>query len=191
MSESQRVANPAPLGLACFALTTFLLSAFNAELAPRDLTNVIVSCSVIYGGAIQILAGMWEIGKGSTFGGIAFSSYGGFWISLGLILLLEFLRIWTVSAAALGVFLLAWTLFTFYLWVGTFRISKALMSTFTLLLLTFVLLDIGHLAGIGIANVAGGYVGMLCALNAWYVSAGMLLNELFRREVLPLGNVRQ
>ena len=137
------------------------------------------------------MAGMWEIRNGSTFGGMAFSSYGGFWMSLGLILLLEFLGVWTVSQAALGVFLLAWTLFTFYLWVGTFRISKALMSTFTLLLLTFVLLDVGHLAGIVIANVVGGYLGILCALNAWYVSAAMLLKELFKREVLPLGDIKQ
>jgi len=191
ISESEKLANPAPLGLACFALTTFLLSILNAQLASKDLAGVIVSCAVIYGGAVQIMAGMWEIRKGSTFGAIAFSSYGGFWISLGLILLLEFLHVWTVSTVTLGMFLLAWTLFTFYLWVGTFRISRALMSTFSLLLLTFVLLDVGHLAQIPIANVFGGYVGILCALNAWYVSAAMLLNELFKREVLPLGNLKQ
>lgn len=185
---SEKGANPAPLGLACFALTTFLLSTLNAELAPQNVIGPIVSCALIYGGIIQVMAGMWEIRKGSTFGGIAFSSYGGFWMSLGLIFLLEFAKVWTVSSAALGVFLLAWTLFTFYLWVGTFRINKALMSTFALLLLTFVLLDIGHLAGIDSANVAGGYTGILCALNAWYVSAAMLLNELFKREVLPLGH---
>ena len=191
MSGSEKLANPAPLGLACFALTTFLLSTLNAQLASKDLTGAIVCCALIYGGAIQIMAGMWEIRNGSTFGGMAFSSYGGFWMSLGLILLLEFLGVWTVSQAALGVFLLAWTLFTFYLWVGTFRINKALMSTFTLLLLTFVLLDVGHLAGIVIANVVGGYLGILCALNAWYVSAAMLLKELFKREVLPLGDIKQ
>ena len=182
-------ANPAPLGLACFALTTFLLSTLNAGLSPQDTIGPIVSAALIYGGIIQVMAGMWEIRKGSTFSGIAFSSYGGFWISLGLIFLLDSLRVWPVPASqgAIGVFLLAWTLFTFYLWVGTFRINKALMSTFALLLLTFVLLDIGHLAGIANANVAGGYTGILCALNAWYVSAAMLLNELFERKILPLG----
>jgi succinate-acetate transporter protein len=185
---SAKDANPAPLGLACFALTTFLLSTLNAELSPQDVIGPIVSAALIYGGVIQVMAGMWEIRKGSTFGGVAFSSYGGFWMSLGLIFLLDSLGIWPVSQGALGVFLFAWTLFTFYLWVATFRINKALTSTFALLLLTFVLLDIGHLAGIANANVAGGYTGILCALNAWYVSAAMLLNELFKREVLPLGH---
>ena len=108
-------------------------------------------------------------------------------MSFGLILLLGSFGIWPVSQSAVGVFLLAWTLFTFYLWVATFRVSKALMTTFTLLLLTFALLDIGHLAGIADANVAGGYTGILCALNAWYVSAAIVLNELFKREALPIG----
>jgi succinate-acetate transporter protein len=191
MSESQRVANPAPLGLASFALTTFLLSTLNAGLAPKDLTSAIVSCAFFYGGLIQIMAGMWEVRNGSTFGGIAFSSYGGFWISFGLILLLEFLEVWAISTTALGILLLAWTFFTFYLWVGTFKINKALASTFTLLLLTFVLLDIGHLVGINVANTVGGYLGILCALNAWYTSAAILLNELYKREVLPLGTIKQ
>lgn len=186
-----KLANPAPLGLACFALTTFLLSALNAELAPKELMGAVVSCALVYGGAVQIMAGMWEIRAGSTFGGTAFSSYGGFWLCVGLILLLELLGIWTVSPVALGVFFLAWTLFTFYLWIGTFRLNWALVSTFALLLLTFILLDIGHLAGIPIANVVGGYVGILCALNAWYVSAALLLNELFRREVLPVGHIKR
>jgi len=188
---SEKLANPAPLGLACFALTTFLLSAVNAELAQRDLIGAVVSCALVYGGVVQIMAGMWEIKAGSTFGGVAFSSYGGFWMSFGLILLLEFLGIWSVSPTAIGVFLLAWTLFTFYLWVGTFSLNKALVSTFTLLLLTFALLDIGHLASIPIANVVGGYMGILCALNAWYVSAATLLSELFGREVLPLGHLKR
>ena len=187
----EKLANPAPLGLACFALTTFLLSALNAELAPKELAAPIVSCTLVYGGAVQIMAGMWEIRAGSIFGGIAFSSYGGFWSSFGLIRLLEFLGIWTVSPTALGVFLLGWTLFTFYLLVGTFRLNWALVSTFALLLLTFVFLDIGHLAGISTANVVGGYVGILCALNAWYVSAAVLLNELFGRDVLPVGHIKR
>jgi len=188
---SEKLANPAPLGLACFALTTFLLSIINAELAQKELLGAVVSCALVYGGVVQIMAGMWEIKAGSTFGGVAFSSYGGFWISFGLILLLEFLGVWTVPPTAIGVFLLAWTLFTFYLWVGTFSLNKALVSTFTLLLLTFVLLDIGHLASISIANVVGGYLGILCALNAWYTSAAILLNELFGRDVLPLGHIKQ
>ena len=186
---SEKGADPAPLGLACFALTTFLLSAFNAKLIQEDALGPIVASALVYGGAIQVMAGMWEIRKGSTFGGMAFSSYGGFWMSLGLIFLLDSLKVLPLSQTALGMFLLAWTLFTFYLLVATFRINRALTSTFALLLLTFVLLDVGHLAGIDNANVAGGYSGMLCALNAWYVSAAILLNELFKKEILPLGKI--
>lgn len=186
----EKIASPAPLGLACFALTTFLTSMLNAGLASKELIGAVVSCALVYGGAIQIMAGMWEIRVGSTFGGVAFSSYGGFWLCLGLILLLEFLGIWVVPQTALGIFLLAWTLFTFYLWIGTFRLNWALVSTFTLLLLTFILLDIGHLAGISTANVIGGYVGILCALNAWYVSAAVLLKDLFEKEVLPVGRIK-
>jgi hypothetical protein len=184
---SEKLANPAPLGLACFALTTFLLSTLNARLAPKDITGPIVCSALIYGGIIQATAGAWEIRRGSTFGGIAFSSYGGFWMSVGLIFLLESLGSWTVSSAALGVFLLAWTVFTFYLLLGTLKINRALTSTFVLLLLTFALLDVGNLAGISNANIAGGYTGILCAINAWYTSAAMLLNELFKKELLPIG----
>jgi succinate-acetate transporter protein len=187
---AEKMANPAALGLACFALTTFLLSVLNAGLASKELLSFVVSCALIYGGAVQIIAGVLDIRAGSTFGGTAFSSYGGFWICLGLALLLEFLGVYVLTQAAIGIFLLAWTLFTFYMWVGTFRLNWALVSTFTLLLLTFVFLDIGHLANIPIANITGGYTGIICALNAWYVSAAIILNELFEKEVLPLGHIK-
>jgi len=190
LQMSEKLGNPAPLGLACFALTTFLLSIINAGLAQKDLTPAVVSSALVYGGIVQIAAGILEIKKGSTFGGVAFSSYGSFWISFALILLIQFLGIWTVPPAAIGIFLLAWTFFTFYMWIGTFSLNKALASTFTLLLLTFILLDVGHLAGIPLANVVGGYLGMACALNAWYTSAAILLNELFGRELLPLGHMK-
>lgn len=187
---AEKMANPAALGLACFALTTFLLSVLNAGLASKELLGLVVSCALIYGGAVQIIAGVLDTRVGSTFGGTAFSSYGGFWICLGLAFLLESLGVWTLTQDAIGVFLLAWTLFTFYMWVGSLRLNWALASTFTLLLLTFILLDIGHLANVPIANITGGYTGMICALNAWYVSAAIILNELFEKEVLPLGHIR-
>jgi len=187
---SEKLANPAALGLACFALTTFLLSVLNAGLASKELLGLVVSCALIYGGAVQIIAGVLDIRAGSTFGGTAFSSYGGFWVCLGLAFLLEFLGVWTLTQADIGIFLLAWTLFTFYMWVGSFRLNWALASTFTLLLLTFILLDIGHLTHMPTANVAGGYAGIICALNAWYVSAAIILNELFKKEILPLGNIK-
>jgi succinate-acetate transporter protein len=124
---AEKMANPAALGLACFALTTFLLSVLNAGLASKELLSFVVSCALIYGGAVQIIAGVLDIRAGSTFGGTAFSSYGGFWICLGLALLLEFLGVYVLTQAAIGIFLLAWTLFTFYMWVGTFRLNWALV----------------------------------------------------------------
>jgi succinate-acetate transporter protein len=190
LDVTEKIANPAALGLACFALTTFLLSVLDAGLASKELLGLVVSCALIYGGTVQIIAGVLDTRVGSTFGGTAFSSYGGFWICLGLAFLLEFLGVWVLTQDAIGIFLLAWTLFTFYMWMGSFRLNWALASTFTLLLVTFILLDIGHLANMPTANVAGGYVGIICALNAWYVSAAIILNELFEKEVLPLGHIK-
>jgi len=129
---SEKSVDPAALGLGGFALTAFLLSVLNAGLAPKELLGLVTSCALIYGGMIQTIAGVLDFKAGSTFGGTAFSSYGGFWMSLGLAFLLDFLRVWVLTQAAIGVFLLAWTLFSFYLWVGTFRLNWALVSTFTL-----------------------------------------------------------
>jgi len=139
------VGDPGPLGLAGFALTTFVLSALNAEIiVPNAAQNhaIFIGLAIFYGGIAQLLAGMWEYRTGNTFGATVFSSYGAFWMSLAAISIPGF----NIKAslhdpeAAIGLFLLGWTIFTALLTIGAFRINGALALTFTVLLLTFIAL---------------------------------------------------
>lgn len=184
--KESSIADPGPLGLACFALTTFCLSMVNAGLVDKAATIVIIALALVYGGATQILAGMWEFKKNNVFGATAFSSYGAFWISLGVFDLLATLKLVTVPAQGVWLFLLAWTIFTFYMWIGSFGTNKALITTFTLLLIAFILLTIGA-AGNAAAHTMGGYVGIATALVAWYTSAAGVINTVYGRVVLPVG----
>lgn len=184
--KESSIADPGPLGLACFALTTFCLSMVNAGLVDKAATIVIIALALVYGGATQILAGMWEFKKNNVFGATAFSSYGAFWISLGVFDLLATLKLVTVPSQGVWLFLLAWTIFTFYMWIGSFATNKALITTFTLLLLAFILLTIGA-AGNAAAHTWGGYVGIATALVAWYTSAAGVINTVNGRVVLPIG----
>lgn len=184
--KESSIADPGPLGLACFALTTFCLSMINAGLVDKASTIVVIALALIYGGTTQILAGMWEFKKNNVFGATAFSSYGAFWIALGIFDLLATLKLVTVPSQGVWLFLLAWTIFTFYMWIGSFGTNKALVVTFTLLLLAFILLTIGA-AGNHAAHTWGGYVGILTALVAWYTSAAGIFNTVYGRVVLPVG----
>ncbi|BAF60772.1 predicted membrane protein [Pelotomaculum thermopropionicum SI] len=184
--KESAIADPGPLGLACFALTTFCLSAVNAGLVGAGAVTVVIALALVYGGATQILAGMWEFKKNNVFGCTAFSSYGAFWISLGVFDCLKILNPnWKVPEEGVLLFLIAWTIFTFYMWIGSFKTNKALIVTFTLLLITFILLDIGA-AGNHAAHTLGGYAGILTALAAWYTSAAGVINTVFGRVVLPV-----
>src|SRR5579872_4386042 len=143
------VANPAPLGLCAFALTTFVLSSINAGWFPAGATNIIVGLALFYGGIPQLLAGMWEFRAGNTFGATAFTSYGAFWLSLGVIFIPGFgigSALGTALHPALGLFLLGWTIFTGLMFLGTLRANMALITVFGLLFLTFLALTIGELA---------------------------------------------
>jgi uncharacterized protein len=159
------VANPGPLGLCAFALTTFVLSSANAGLIPgTGAAKIVIGLALFYGGAVQVLAGMWEFRTGNTFGATAFSSYGGFWLALGF-------TIWqglVPSETALGFFLLGWTIFTGLMFFGTLRINMALVTVFALLFLTFLLLTLGAF-GLGTGQI-GGWLGILTALGAWYTA---------------------
>lgn len=188
--KESAIADPGPLGLACFALTTFCLSMVNAGLVIGESVAVVIALALVYGGATQILAGMWEFKKNNTFGATAFSSYGAFWISLGIFELFGPLKIMTVPSQGVWLFLLAWTIFTFYMWIGSFGTNKALVVTFTLLLLAFILLTIGA-AGNHAAHTWGGYVGIATALVAWYTSAAGVLNSTYGRIILPVGPCRK
>lgn len=177
------VANPAPLGLSAFALTTFVLSSSNAGFILPQGTGVsmVVGLAIFYGGMVQILAGLQEFKASNTFGATAFCSYGGFWLALGLVLLpptgLAAALVKEGSlATALGVFLLGWTIFTVLMFIGTLRSNLALMGVFFFLSLTFLALTIGWLAGPSTAWIQiGGWLGIITALLAWYTAlAGVL-----------------
>lgn len=184
--KESAIADPGPLGLACFALTTFCLSMVNAGLVVKESVAVVIALALVYGGATQILAGMWEFKKNNTFGATAFSSYGAFWVSLGVFELFGIQKIMTIPPQGVWLFLLAWTIFTLYMWIGSFYTNKALIVTFTLLLLAFILLTIGA-AGNASAHTMGGYVGIATAIVAWYTSFAGVLNNTAGRVVLPVG----
>ena len=182
------VANPAPLGLSAFALTTFVLSCSNAGFIFTKVgagAAMVVGLALFYGGVVQLVAGIQEFRAGNTFGATAFCSYAGFWLALGVVLLppsgLQAALIKEATIApALGVFLLGWTIFTLLMFLGTLRSNGALMAVFGVLFLTFLCLTIGWLVnasgGVGNTWIAiGGWLGIITALLAWYTAlAGVL-----------------
>jgi hypothetical protein len=185
------IANPAPLGLSAFALTTFVLSAANANLFTG--ATIVVGLAIFYGGLAQLLAGLQEFKAGNTFGATAFCSYGGFWLALGLVLLPPT----GIAAAlgkdlgtALGVFLLGWTIFTGMMFLGTLRSNLALMGVFFALFLTFLALTIGALSGGSTWTQIGGWLGIITAIIAWYTAlAGVLAStkSAFQLPTFPMG----
>ena len=137
------------------------------------------------------MAGLFEFRTRNVFGATAFISYGSFWISLALIPVL--VKTGHIPdgdiTLLLAWFLTAWTVFTFYMWLGSFRTNRALLATFTLLLITFILLDIGHF-GNPSWNIAGGLVGIMTAISAWYTSAAGIINAVYGTTVLPVGPLK-
>ncbi|MDI3316937.1 MAG: acetate uptake transporter [Bacillota bacterium] len=184
VSTSEAIADPGPLGLAGFAMTTFILSATNAGRIGSG--TAFLTLAFFYGGLAQLLAGMWEYRRRNTFGATAFSSYGAFWIALASMVALEHAGYVEMSGDAMGFWLLAWTVFTFYMWIGSFRLNNALLAVFTLLFVTFLLLTLGAFGSAGL-GVAGGWTGIATALVAWYASAAGVINDVSGRVVLPVG----
>jgi succinate-acetate transporter protein len=176
------VANPGPLGLCAFALTTFVLSSVNAGFIP-GADKMVIGLALFYGGAIQVLAGMWKFRTGNTFGATAFSSYGAFWLALGF-------SIWqglVPSETALGFFLLGWTIYTGIMFLGTLRINMALIVVFALLFLTFLSLTIGVLGAGATFVQIGGYLGIITAIGAWYTALAGILSSGKATFSLPVG----
>ncbi|HEX6923591.1 MAG TPA: acetate uptake transporter, partial [Bacillales bacterium] len=136
--------------------------------------------AIIYGGTAQLLAGMWEFRTGNTFGSTAFTSYGAFWISFYLLLTFG------ASAAGIGAYLFMWGLFTFYMWIGTFYLNRALFWVFLTLWVTFILLALGEW-GMAAIGLIGGWLGIICGLIALYTSAAEVINATAGRELLPVG----
>lgn len=172
------IADPGPLGLAAFALTTFILSLSNAQLVPASLGTLFVPLALFYGGMAQVLAGMWEFKKNNTFGATAFTTYGSFWLALGALVLLQTLKLINFGASAhtaTGFFLLGFAIFNTYMWIASFKLKKALLAVFTSLELTFILLI---LAEFGIlSSVPGGFLGIITAACAWYASAAGVMKS--------------
>jgi len=163
------VANPAPLGLCAFALTTFVLSSANAGLFAG--AGVVIGLAYFYGGLAQLLAGMWEFRAGNTFGGTAFSSYGAFWLSFGILLQFKLIP----NDTAIGFFLLGWAIFTGIMLLGTLRTNLALIGVFFFLFLTFLALAIGALGAGSSFSMIGGWLGIITAIIAWYTALAGLL----------------
>ncbi len=184
---AHRVADPGPLGLAAFAMTTFALSVSNADIWGPAVSTAL-ALALVYGGVVQIFAGMWEFARRNTFGALAFTSYGAFWVSFYV--LIKFIMPGVAKADAatvVGVFLLGWTIFTAYMLISTFRLSVVLVVTFVLLTVTFVLLTIGNFqSSVGLVK-AGGWFGVATAAAAWYASFAGVTNETFGKAVLPTG----
>lgn len=185
-NEPVAIADPGPLGLAGFAMTTFVLSCFNANLIDASLEGVVLPLALFYGGAAQLFAGMWEFRKGNTFGALAFSSYGAFWLSFAAFV--KFIAPGLPEATAhqaVGLYLLAWAIFTAYMTIAALRVSGAVLAVFVLLTLTYVALTIGEFAeSSGWAKV-GGWLGIITAAAAWYASFAGVTNSTFRRSVVP------
>jgi succinate-acetate transporter protein len=187
------VADPAPLGLGGFALTTFALSSHNAGWAPDVFW---IGLALFYGGLAQFLAGMWEFRNRNVFGATAFSTYGAFWFSLGTyVILIELTKLGdAVKGGALteslGWFLFAFAIFNTYMLLWSTRVNAAVFAVFLTLEITEILLFIGFWNGDGAGDgfvQVGGYVGVLTALTAWYASAAGVVNSLSPTEVVPVG----
>jgi uncharacterized protein len=181
------IADPAPLGLAAFALTTFVLSMFNAGLVDAKGEPIVLGLALAYGGTAQLLAGMWEFRKGNTFGATAFSSYGAFWISFWAYVAFFADGIPEANrGTAAGLYLIAWGIFTTYMWVASLRTTAAVNLVFLLLAITFLVLGIGDAVGNDTISKLGGWLGLVTAVAAWYASFAGVTNFTFGREVLPV-----
>lgn len=184
---NDHIADPGPLGLAGFAMTTFVLSCVNAGLVAKAIEPAILPLALFYGGLIQLLAGMWEFRKANTFGALAFSSYGAFWLSfVGYVKFIVPGLPAAATASATGLFLLAWTIFTAYMTIASLRVSGSVAAVFTVLLATFIFLTIGTYSGDASATHIGGYLGIATAVLAWYASFAGVTNATFQKTVLPV-----
>ena len=178
----QSVADPAPLGLAGFALTTFVLSAVNAGWIPKPAEPVVLGLAFAYGGLAQFCAGMWEFKRNNTFGATAFTSYGAFWIAFALLVTFNAAKIPAAAIpAAIGMFLLAWGIFTAYMTVAATTLSRPVLIVFVLLTITFFVLAIATFASQPGITVLGGYLGLITAIAAWYASASIVIASTRKR----------
>lgn len=184
-----RTANPAPLGLLGFGMTTVLLNIHNAGLFP--INSMILAMGIFYGGLGQVIAGIMEWKKNNTFATTAFTSYGLFWLSFaGLLIMPEIGWAGSSSSTAMACYLFIWGLFTLGLFIGTLRISKALQVVFASLTALFWLLALGNFTGSAGTLIFAGYVGIFCGFSAIYTGLAQVINELYGKELLPIGVIK-
>jgi len=186
---SEKLANPAPLGLLAFGLTTVLLNLSNAGIFTNGL-SMILAMGIAYGGLAQIIAGAMEFRKGNTFGTVAFSSYGFFWWSLVLLLLLpkvSGLGFLAPEANAMAAYFFMWGLFTFVMFFGTLKANRAIQFVFMSLAILFFLLTAHELTGDATLGTITGYEGVICGLSAVYLGLAEVLNEAHGKAFLPIG----
>jgi len=185
-------ANPAPLGLMGFGMTTVLLNIHNAGFFP--VTSMILAMGIFYGGIAQIIAGIMEFKKGNTFGTTAFTSYGMFWLTL--------VALWVIpdfgytkgvgsSECFMGWYLFMWGLFTFFMWLGTFGKNRVLQFVFLSLTVLFWLLAIRDWTGSELTGKIAGFEGIVCGLSSIYLAMAEVINEARGKEVLPVCNVNK
>jgi uncharacterized protein len=179
------IANPAPLGLCAFGMTTVLLNLHNAGVF--ELNSMILAMGIFYGGLAQVIAGIIEAKKNNTFGLTAFTSYGFFWLSLvGLIVIPKFGWAPAASDGAMCAYLVLWGIFTFGLFFATLKLNRALQIVFASLTILFFLLAADHATGNPSIGKIAGYEGIICGLSAIYAGIANVLNEVYGRIVLPL-----
>jgi succinate-acetate transporter protein len=184
------VANPAPLGLSAFALTAFVLSCANAGFISAP--HIVLGLALFYGGIVQIVAGIWDLRNGNTFGATLFCSFGAFWMAFAAVLIPGFgiAQAYHTPAAletALAFFLLGWTIYACLMFVATFKTSMALMAAFALVVLTLIALTIADFGGGPTFTILGGWLGIMTALAAWYNALAGLLVSVKSTFRLPVG----
>ncbi len=183
-------ANPAPLGLMGFGITTFVLSMMNANLVSFDKNlPVVLGMAIAFGGLAQFMAGMWEFRTGNTFGAVAFTAYGAFWISFYFLVQVQAPALIKAGdfGNAVGLYLWAWGIFTGVMFLCSFHAARAVQVVFLLLTVTFILLGIGNSGADDTIIHWGGYVGLATAAAAVYTAAGEILHSAHGHDVIPLG----
>jgi len=186
MAIKDNTANPAPLGLLGFGMTTVLLNIHNAGFYSLD--TMILAMGIFYGGIAQIIAGVMEWKKNNTFGTTAFTSYGLFWLTLVGLLLMSKLGWWEgPEIPAMAAYLVMWGIFTTVMFIGTLRLNKALQFVFGSLAILFFLLAIGDVTGNAMIKTIAGYEGIFCGLSAIYTGLAQVLNEVYGKVIAPIG----
>jgi len=186
MSSTTKIANPAPLGLMGFGMTTILLNVHNAGFFP--VSAMIMSMGLFYGGLAQVIAGYMSYKNGDTFSTTSFTSYGFFWISLVFTWMLPTMGATQATEASfMGIYLALWGVFTFFLFIGTFKYPVAKQVVFGSLTILFALLALHNFTGNATIGIIAGYEGIFCGASAFYFAMALVLNETFGRTILPVG----